>query len=697
MGEFTRKRPRSPSMSRYGDDDSSNFSDSLTASSASDDDRYRSRSGKGSRRRKKRRYSDVLSSDSSSSSEGSSDDGSDSDLLLSRRKLPTSRASVVSDPMSRFNGPLTEMMAQMSTVMDKCTTRADKLMAKVKKLESLKKKIDVEMRELGKELRMQRNSGSPQIGQSEVVAAGGPGYFQNLSRDPLPIPPSLKPVSINANGSSSSNGGSSSSSSHLLPDDSHAFPHPRASGFRRVFEKSTYSLPIGTQPTLAVLSVGPMNVFEKAFGKKPRPMEINPFSHQTQFDGIAASSSLDGHIQFWDINAQKLMLSVPPRENRVIPYAETLTWVSEDAIVAVSHLKTGSRWPEPSAEPSNAELTTHSAPEAQTNLITIYFNREGQLGFRVLTITTMPHLKPINTVTAVMGEDHSVSYVTGGSDKRLFHWKFGPPDNQSLTGYEPQGLVELHQAHSNSITSTMYSHTSKTLYSGGLDGKYVSFSLEHQKVIREQRLGQVLHIVQNPMDPRINLVAVLSRSRQYLLVDERTPTQTVLNVGYWTQSKISKLSVPSWQPGGGLLCTGASTDGAIYLWDVRWNSIKTEINRRPGKGVVIGDVKYNGAVKSQNHPIFRNQLLQPEVPLRDTPGGPSQILEIPGKKVVQACFHPTKNVMMIINSDCNLTFIPHFARYGLEGIRPAPVRDVLRQFGRDGSRSSQTGFVANFR
>jgi hypothetical protein len=32
---------------------------------------------------------------------------------LSRRKLPTSRASVASDPMSRFNGPLTEMMAQV--------------------------------------------------------------------------------------------------------------------------------------------------------------------------------------------------------------------------------------------------------------------------------------------------------------------------------------------------------------------------------------------------------------------------------------------------------------------------------------------------------------------------------------------------------------------------------------------------------
>jgi hypothetical protein len=31
----------------------------------------------------------------------------------------------------------------------------------------------------------------------------------------------------------------------------------------------------------------------------------------------------------------------------------------------------------------------------------------------------MPHLKPITTVAAIMGEDHSLSYVTGGNDKRL--------------------------------------------------------------------------------------------------------------------------------------------------------------------------------------------------------------------------------------------------------------------------------------
>ncbi|KAF9977882.1 hypothetical protein BGZ65_007218, partial [Modicella reniformis] len=119
----------------------------------------------------------------------------------------------------------------------------------------------------------------------------------------------------------------------------------------------------------------------------------------------------------------------------------------------------------------------------------------------------MPHQKAVNCVTAVMREDHSMSYITGGKDKRLFHWKFGPPDGQNRNGYEPQGLLELHQMHSNAITTTMYSHTSKILYTGGQDGRYVSYDLEHQQLIREQRLEAVLHIVQNPLDPRINVVA----------------------------------------------------------------------------------------------------------------------------------------------------------------------------------------------
>lgn len=144
-------------------------------------------------------------------------------------------------------------------------------------------------------------------------------------------------------------------------------------------------------------------------------------------------------------------------------------------------------------------------------------------------------------------------------------------------------------------------------------------------------------------------------------MDERTPTQPVLILGYCAATKISKLSVPSWQPGGGLLCTGASSEGAIHLWDVRWNGIRSEYGRRPGKGVVTGEVRFNGVVNSgaeaQSHPIHRNVPPQLEVPSRETAGGPSQILEVPGKRVLHACFHPSKNVMMLLNMDCNLTFM----------------------------------------
>src|SRR5690606_18688689 len=73
------------------------------------------------------------------------------------------------------------------------------------------------------------------------------------------------------------------------------FPHPRATGYKRVFEKSGYDLPIANQQTMAVLSIKSKTVHEQVFGgRRPRPIHVNPFSFQTKFEGIAATSSLDG-------------------------------------------------------------------------------------------------------------------------------------------------------------------------------------------------------------------------------------------------------------------------------------------------------------------------------------------------------------------------------------------------------------------
>ena len=147
----------------------------------------------------------------------------------------------------------------------------------------------------------------------------------------------------------------------------------------------------------------------------------------------------------------------------------------------------------------------------------------------------------------------------------------------------------------------------------------------------------------------------LGYSRQYLLMDERTPKQPALTFGYQTTIPTSKLSVPSWQPGGGLVCTGTNTEGILYLWDVRWSGARLDYKRRPGLGVVTGDgAGYTAAGK---HPIFRNPPTGWMLPKTETAGAPTQIFKLPGKKIQQACFHPTKNVLMLVNSDANLTFM----------------------------------------
>jgi hypothetical protein len=127
-------------------------------------------------------------------------------------------------------------------------------------------------------------------------------------------------------------------------------------------------------------------------------------------------------------------MEIEPKESRVIPYAETLAWVSEDTLVAVSHLKNGVDWGLsksamaeakaagkgfPSGEPDRFSL-----PETQTNLISIYY-RDGILRNTIFTIQGFPHEKPIQCVTAVAGEPNLMGYITAGNDKQLVRRRLG--------------------------------------------------------------------------------------------------------------------------------------------------------------------------------------------------------------------------------------------------------------------------------
>ncbi|KAG0209069.1 hypothetical protein BGX33_005855 [Mortierella sp. NVP41] len=483
--------------------------------------------------------------------------------------------------------------------------------------------------------------------------------------------------------SSSSSGGPPLPSSPPPPTGPNYATDPaRSVGPRRVFDRATYDLPIGNQQLMSVISLGGASEGERVgSGRNPRPMVLNPFSRGTAFEDIAVVNSLDGMIMFWDIRAQRKVAEIAPKLSRVIPYAETLTWVSEDTLVAVSHLKYGLSWSDPKPV-TDATATTadglapdpdrFSRPETQTNLITVFWNRDGSLKYKVFTIHGHPHDKPILNVCAVMGEhDQSMGYVTGGNDKHLIHWRFTRLEDGGFIG---GGMVDVHKLHTNAIMCTMYSHTSKRFYSGGLDGRYIVYDMEHMQVIHNEKPGKFVHLLQNPADPRIHAAVKVEPQHQLFLMDERVPGQKVLTLDNHGTNAVSKSTHPSWHTEGGLLCSGTDVDGMINIWDVRWAGMRHTENERPGYGVVTADLSANGIQSARasvddpayldlQHPIFwpgnRPSRTHHSRSSSSRKGGPSQVLDVGGKKVGQALFHPTRNVMMVQSFDSTLTFIDY--------------------------------------
>ncbi|KAG0323581.1 hypothetical protein BGZ99_002714 [Dissophora globulifera] len=673
------------------DDDSDRWSlsDSHSITTDSDWGNYRTRSESRSRSRshsrrstkrlKRRRRERYDSSDISDGGPGTSveSDGaaSDSDIPLALRsdRRPLPRASGSSNPLARLDGPMTKMTAEIDSYLDKTMLRLEKTKQGMKKMEKVFKRFQTEMRELEKEMAIYRSQLTTSIHpppqdtysagqsivqhprsrtnstQSEVAAIS-----ESIRKEPIPPPPSLRPVpstlrlkteglgySVPSHGQGGLNSGVVMLKMSATPSRAVqlAFSGPRSAGYRRVMDKSSYQLPIASQPTMSVLALGKRSRHAGIFGRRrPGFMHLNPFSYQTPFEGIAASSSLDGTIQFWDINKQQLLLSVALKDNRAIPFAEALTWVREDAIAVVSHLKDGVDWPDPGAILTE-DPGPLSPPESQTMVLTIYFGQDGKLKHRLLTFLDKPHI----------------------------HWDFEAPDANGMNELRPAGLHQLHRLHSNSVNSLSYCHQSKILYSGGRDKRYIAFDMMHEKVVRQLMLGPIAHIVENPVDPRINLVTLMGTKDQYILMDERTPDSPVLTVGYPSDKTVSRLSAPTWHSEGGLVCAGAVNKGLINLWDVRWSGIGSDFSRRPGAGVVTGDVQFdNVVVGATKHPVFHSTL--PAGYRRfggKTMGGPSQILDVGGEIVMQACFHPNKNVLMVLNRDCSLTFMDYKIRSDL--------------------------------
>lgn len=92
-----------------------------------------------------------------------------------------------------------------------------------------------------------------------------------------------------------SNGGSPSDagSSRGIAEDIKP-PKPRVTGYKKVFEKPYFQMPVSRQTTFSVISLGAQKSITGAFDRRPKHFELNPFASGTGFENIAAATTLHG-------------------------------------------------------------------------------------------------------------------------------------------------------------------------------------------------------------------------------------------------------------------------------------------------------------------------------------------------------------------------------------------------------------------
>ncbi|KAI9233235.1 MAG: hypothetical protein BYD32DRAFT_135293 [Podila humilis] len=253
-----------------------------------------------------------------------------------------------------------------------------------------------------------------------------------------------------------------------------------------------------------------------------------------------------------------------------------------------------------------------------------------------------------------MRQNHAMSFVTGGADKKLYHWKFlaEVDEEHKPIPEKPEGLTFIHDYHKSSVLSLSFSHHAGILYSGGKDNYYIGYDMQHQAVARKDKLRCIYHITQNPADARLNLLTYYDRKGQFEIMDERVASKPILRIGYPSEKNQSIMSIPSWHQDGALFTSGTLEDGIVNIWDIRWNALPLDPSRRPGGGLVYDNGPFVPGV-SAKHPIH-NRLPRG---LTVQQGSPTQILtKMGGGPVLQALFHPTRNKMIFVNKDCSLSF-----------------------------------------
>ncbi|KAJ1967651.1 hypothetical protein H4R35_006650 [Dimargaris xerosporica] len=388
---------------------------------------------------------------------------------------------------------------------------------------------------------------------------------------------------------------------------SRSTPEPKVPSPRPLSGRARSELiAVATSKAATVLQTLESSHQNKVLCRKPRCLLTHPIAgildsgHKFRLD-LMTTNTLDGNIQFWNVNTKEIIEIIPPLRLKM-PWAEDMAWVDDTTMLVASAYKEGE--------------------SEQNQLSLLYLHDVHSSGFesRIRSLHVTPHERGVGAITTIDCSSDRLRFATGGNDKRIVLWSCPRAAHANFKTDPPQ-QISWKPRHTAAVQALRYVPHRSSLLSGGADGRFFMQNLDKAIPNLEFKYAdRISHILMNPVDPNLVLLSMAATSQQMRLIDLRMRSNSVLRFGFSQSDKLSRYIEPSFHPSGHLVSCGRHLDGRINLWDIRYAGVE--------KGV-------------------------------------TQSVSLMDKRVVKALFHPTRQQLIAMSTDGSVAFLRYQLRESL--------------------------------
>ncbi|KAF9897508.1 hypothetical protein BX616_005483, partial [Lobosporangium transversale] len=549
-------------------------------------------------RKKSTKEEDSSSAESTSDSESSSSEDSD------HEQLQTTNASAL-----KMHGVIHDLMLELERTRTKHAKYSDKVKTSSKKIRDLSRKLERRFRHMSEHTlvaspgsdrtSLTRRPSIPNSNDRVTLAS----FVRNTvsmtttkRTQGLPQPPSPS-RSAQSHREQTQRPVFSTSDRDRVPKREHSTAGPSLHDDR---------IRIAASNVVETFTNIHADIRNKAFARKPRNMVMHSSIAGADMEEVMVANSLDGSIQFWDLENRHLISTIP-RSHLNQPWCEDMCWVGQNTLAIASAHKEG--------VPLQHQLALVHVEKAKPYRSALGMSATS-ISWTIQPLRESPHdgsRGGIVCVSSLIEDMNGMSLVTAGVDKQIVKWQFA---SQYTDGNRtPIQQSPLHNKHTSTIQALCYASQSNVLYSGGCDCRVIGFDMVRSEIVVEYKNkdGRINSILQNPVDPNLFLISQATTHNQLLLHDTRVRFETpVLEFGFDSADRLSKQILPSWHPAGAIVSSGMQIESKINIWDIRW---------------------------------------------KDVHRGAGQSIDVHEKRVFKAAFHPKRSLMTSMSSDGSLGFI----------------------------------------